>query len=654
VAAELGHFALILSLLVAVLQGTVPLVGAARRDIRMQEFGITAARLQCLLLLVSFGCLAWAFAQLDFSLAYVAEHANSRLPMVYRIAAVWGAHEGSLLLWTLILGGWTLAVSFAARSLPLGILARVLAVLGLISIGFHLFMLLTSNPFLRLSPAPADGADLNPLLQDPGLVIHPPLLYMGYVGMAVPFAFAVAALLEGRLDAGWARWTRPWTTMAWVFLTIGITLGSWWAYYELGWGGWWFWDPVENASFMPWLVATALLHSLSVTDKRNAFKAWTALLAIIGFALSLLGTFLVRSGVLVSVHAFATDPARGVFILAFLALVVGGALALYAWRAGSVTAEGGFAFVSRESSLLLNNVLLLVSAFAILLGTLYPLLLDALGEGKVSVGPPYFAAVFVPLMVPVLLFVGVGPQLRWKRDEPRAVLRALWPGVVASLAFALVWWLVLMPRAAAGVIGAAALAAWVLWGVIRGLANRLRRGRLRSLPAGFLGMSLAHSGLAVFALGVAMVTAFEEELDVRLAPGDKASLGAYEFTFQGIGERQGPNYRAERAEIRVTRDGRPFDVLHPEKRYYLRQSQPMTEAAIRPTLGGDVYVSLGEAVDGGAWTMRLHHKPFVRWIWLGGLVMAAGGVIATLDRRYRRPETATRAAPAAAAALGRG
>lgn len=637
---ELGHFALVLALCLALVQAIVPLAGAHRRVPEWMAVAAPAARAQALFVVIAFGCLTWAFAANDFSVRYVATNSNSQLPLYYRLFALWGAHEGSLLLWSLILAAWTVAVTYFSRALTAAFAARVIAVMGLVSVGFLLFMLGTSNPFERLLPAAAEGHDLNPLLQDPAFIVHPPMLYMGYVGMAVPFAFAVAALLEGRVDAAWTRWTRPWTTLAWVFLTLGIALGSWWAYYELGWGGWWFWDPVENASFMPWLVATALIHSLAVTEQRGAFKAWTVLLAIFAFALSLLGTFLVRSGVLVSVHAFATDPARGVFILAFLVLVAGGALALYAWRAAAVAGGGGFGLLSRETLLLTNNVLLVVACATVLLGTLYPLALDALGLGKISVGPPYFESVFVPLMLPLVVLLGVGPLTRWKREAaPRLLRRLRVPLAVSALAGALALAL-LAPARAVLAVAALALAAWVFAATVAGLIARLRGGgglgaRVRRLPRAFVGMSLAHLGVGVFIVGATMVGTFGLEDDVRLAPGAAHALGGYAFRFDGVRTVAGPNYRAERGEVAVFRGERRVATLAPEKRFYHSQSQPMTEAGIDAGLTRDLYVALGEPLGGGDWALRVYVKPFVRWIWAGALLMAAGGLLAASDRRYR-------------------
>jgi cytochrome c-type biogenesis protein CcmF len=641
---ELGHFALILAAVVAVLQGTLPFVGAARGDIGLMSLARVAACVQCILIVFAFGCLAAAFLGNDFSVLYVASNSNSRLPEIYRFTAVWGGHEGSMLLWMLMLGGWSAAVALFSRHLPLAMVARVLGVLGLVSLGFHLFLLITSNPFERLIPMPADGRDLNPLLQDPGMIIHPPMLYMGYVGFSVVFAFAIAALLGGKLDATWARWSRPWTTVAWMFLTLGIALGSAWAYYELGWGGWWFWDPVENASFMPWLVGTALIHSLAVTEKRGAFKAWTVLLAILAFSMSLLGTFLVRSGVLTSVHAFATDPRRGVFILAFLVLVIGSSLVLFAIRAPKVGLGGSFEPVSRESMLLGNNVLLMVAAASVLLGTLYPLVLDSLGMGKISVGPPYFEAVFVPLMTPVVFLMGVGAMTRWKRASVGDLAHRLRWAVAVSVVTAIFTPLA-MGAWSPGVAFGMLLAAWVLSATAANLIERVRprggqsRGwwpRLRELPGAYVGMLLAHAGVGVFIVGVTLVNGYESEKDVRVSIGSTIELGGYAFRFAAVEDVQGPNYDAARGRIEVSRNGRLASVLHPEKRFYPVQKQTMTEAAIDSGLSGDIYVALGEQVADDAWTVRVHLKPFVDWIWAGCVLMALGGLIAVCDRRYRR------------------
>jgi cytochrome c-type biogenesis protein CcmF len=628
---ELGHFSLILALLVALVLGVLPLVGAERGNAAWVALARPAAQVHFLLVGVSFVCLGWAFYLNDFSVSYVAQHSNSLLPTMYRLAAVWGGHEGSLLLWVFMLASWAMAVAAFSRQLPEAMVARVLGVLGLVSVGLLAFILLTSNPFDRLLPAAQDGRDLNPLLQDPGLVFHPPMLYMGYVGMAVAFAFAIAALLAGQLDAAWARWSRPWTIAAWIFLTLGIALGSWWAYYELGWGGWWFWDPVENASFMPWLVGTALIHSLAVTEKRGSFKNWTVLLAIAAFSLSLLGTFLVRSGVLTSVHAFASDPRRGVFILMLLAIVVGSSLTLYAWRAPKVSLGGAFALLSRETLLLVNNVLLVVAAGTVLLGTLYPLIIDALNLGKLSVGPPYFNAVFVPVMVPLLFLVAVGPIARWKHADLKQIgLRLRIAAVIAvvagvTLPFLAGSW---SPLVAIGMLAAV----WIVASTVLQIADRLKAG---SAPASFWGMHIAHLGVAVFVVGVTMVGGYQEEKDVRMAPGDSVSIGKYNFAFIGIREAQGPNYTAFVGDVDLSVDGRVVKRMNPEKRNYATSSMPMTEAAIDSGFTRDVYVSLGEPLPDGAWAVRVYYKPFVDWIWFGCLFMALGGLVAAADRRYR-------------------
>jgi cytochrome c-type biogenesis protein CcmF len=653
---ELGHFLLWLALGVSAVLGFMPLVGAARNRADWMALARPSAAALFALVALAFVCLALAFVGNDFSVLYVATNSNRSLPTHYRFAAVWGGHEGSMLLWTLMLAVWTVAVARFSAHLPDKVVARILAVMGWLAFGFLLFMLVTSNPFDRLVPTPADGRDLNPLLQDPGMVIHPPMLYMGYVGLSVAFSFAVAALIGGNLDAAWARWTRPWTTAAWIFLTIGIALGSGWAYYELGWGGWWFWDPVENASFMPWLVATALIHSLAVTEKRNSFKSWTVLLAILAFSLSLLGTFLVRSGVLSSVHAFATDPRRGLFILAFLVVTIGASLSLYAWRAPSVGLGKRFGLLSRESLLLSNNVLLVVACGAVLLGTLYPLALDALGMGKISVGPPYFDTVFVPLLTPLVFLMGVGPIARWKEAElPELASRLRWAAGVAVVAALATAWL----RGNVGLVGVVGLlmAYWIVASVATDVAGRLRPAggvrtgvwhRARQIPRAIAGMQLAHLGVAVFILGVTLVKTGEVERDVRMQVGDTTTIGDRVFTFGGVREIAGPNYRAAQGTIAVTENGRPIVTLHPEKRFYPATQAVMTEADIDAGLTRDLYVSLGEAVDGGAWIVRIYVKPFVDWIWGGCLIMALGGLLAASDRRYRA--RVTRTVPEAAVA----
>ncbi len=641
---ELGQLALLLALGVALVQGSLPIVGAARGRHDWMALARPAAQTQFLLVGIAFVCLTVSFINNDFSVLYVAENSNSALPLQFRIAAVWGGHEGSLLLWLLMQSGWTIAVAVFSRHLPLPVVARILAVMGLISVGFLLFTLITSNPFERLLPAAVDGRDLNPLLQDPGMIIHPPMLYMGYVGFSVAFAFAIAALIGGNLDSTWARWTRPWTTAAWMFLTIGIALGSWWAYYELGWGGWWFWDPVENASFMPWLVGTALIHSLAVTEKRGAFKSWTVLLAIMAFSLSLLGTFLVRSGVLSSVHSFATDPTRGLFILAFLVVVIGGSLALYAWRAPQVGLGARFDLVSRETMLLGNNVMLVVAMGTVLLGTLYPLALDALGMGKISVGPPYFDAVFVPIMTPLVFLMGVGPLARWKSAElPSLAKRLRWAAVLTVVAALLTGWVAgrISVMATLGFL----MAWWIVFAVATDLVERVRPAsvaasnlwsRLKLVPRTMWGMWLAHIGVAAFAFGVSMVNTYGVERDVKMEINDTVEVAGYVFTFRGVRDAQGPNYQAAQGLVEVTKNGQPVATMRPEKRIYRVQQNPMTEAAIDTGFTRDLYVSLGEPVGGNnAWVVRVYVKPFIDWIWGGCVLMALGGVLAASDRRYR-------------------
>ena len=643
---ELGHFALILALCVALVQGTLPLFGAHQQRPRWIALARPAAVAQAVLMAAAFGCLITAFIDNDFTVLYVAQHSNSLLPLPYRVAAVWGGHEGSLLLWVVMLSLWALAVSLFSKELPDAMIARVLGVLALVTAGLLLFILLTSNPFERLLAGAEEGRDLNPLLQDPGLIFHPPMLYMGYVGFSVAYAFAVTALLSGQLDAAWARWSRPWTTAAWVFLTLGIALGSWWAYYELGWGGWWFWDPVENASFMPWLVGTALVHSLAVTEKRGSFKNWTVLLAISAFSLSLLGTFLVRSGVLTSVHAFATDPKRGIFILAFLVVVIGSSLALFAWRAPKVGLGGRFALLSRESLLLTNNVLLVVACATVLLGTLYPLLIDALGAGKLSVGPPYFDSVFAPLMIPALFLIGVAPFARWKQATFGELAHTLrWTFLVAAIVglvmpFFFGEW---NPLVALSLL----LAAWIALSAALNFVERVqstRAGRTflaaaLDQPPSFFGMHTAHIGVAVFVVGVSMVNGYQAEKDVKMDIGDTVAVGGYSFQFNGVRQQQGPNYMALVGDIELLKDGNFIRKMHPEKRNYVSSAMPMTEAAIDSGFLRDVYVSLGEPIDrdrpDAAWAIRVYYKPFVDWIWGGCVLMAFGGVLALADRRYR-------------------
>ena len=640
---ELGHFSLILALFVALAMGTLSVVGGQQGRADWMALARPGAQALWLLTAISFSCLAYAFMTNDFSVMYVAQHSNSKLPDIYRFAAVWGGHEGSLLLWLLMLCSWMMAVSLFSRQLPDVMVSRVLGVLGLVAVGFLLFMLITSNPFARLIDIPENGQDLNPMLQDPGLVFHPPMLYMGYVGMAVPFAFAIAALLNGRLDAAWARWSRPWATAAWICLTIGIGMGSEWAYYVLGWGGWWFWDPVENASFLPWLVGTALIHSLAVTEKRGLFRNWTIMLAIIAFSLSLLGTFLVRSGVLTSVHAFASDPKRGVFILLFLAVVVGGSLTLFALRASKVQSGGKVTLVSRETFLLVNNVLLTTAAAAVLLGTLYPLIVDTLNLGKLSVGPPYFETVFVPIMVPALLLMVIGSFARWKTDSVSELTKTLAPVALVSVLLGGTAPL-LAGRWSAMVALGLTLAFWIILGSAVQIYRQIKNNaNWKSTPISIWGMHLAHIGVAVFVIGITMVKGYETEKDVRMAVGDTVSVGGYTFRMTGIRTEPGPNYSAEVGDVELSKDGKLLRVMHPEKRAYFSSSMPMTQAAIDTTFTRDVYVSLGERLEGGegtAWAVRVYHKPFVTWIWAGCLFMALGGAMAALDKRYRRKAAA--------------
>ncbi len=644
---EFGHFALIVGLSLALMLAVVPALGAWRGDRRSMALAPGLALGMLVFVAVSFACLAIAFLQDDFSVKVVANNSNSLLPPIYKFSAVWGNHEGSLLLWALILCFWTAAVALFSTNLPQVVVARVLSVMGAVGVGFMSFSLLTSNPFERLLPGtPADGNDLNPLLQDPGLIIHPPLLYMGYVGFSVAFSFAIAALLGGRLDASWARWSRPWTNVAWAFLSLGIMLGSWWAYYELGWGGWWFWDPVENASFMPWLAGTALIHSLAATEKRGLFKSWTVLLAIFAFSLSLLGTFLVRSGVLTSVHAFATDPARGMFILLFLAVVIGGSLTLYALRAPAVSSRVSFDWISRELLMLVNNVVFLVATLTVLFGTLFPLIMDALGQGKYSVGPPYFNAVFVPLMALLVPFMGIGPVSRWKRDQAqRWKAELLLPGL-AALACGLTLPLLQDGDYNPWVAAALVLAGWLLFGMLRDLYKRVRAGTsigqgLRRQTASYWGMFAAHLGFAAAIVGVVLTSQYSVEHDLKMSPGDTESLAGYDFRFVELKPFRGPNFVADEARFRVTRDGVLVAELAPQKRRYLASGQVMTEAAIDPGLFRDLYVAMGEPVgEEGAWAIRLHYKPMVRWMWLGAILMALGGFTTIFDRRYRHLRTA--------------
>ena len=641
---ELGHAALIIALGFAVIQALVPMIGSFNGYSSWMRLGHSMALAQFVFMALSFACLANAFLTDDFSLRYVANNSNTLLPDRFKFSAVWGAHEGSLLLWALILAGWSAAVALLSRDLPVQLSARVLSVLGGIAVGFALFLLLTSNPFERILPiSPVQGGDLNPLLQDFGLIVHPPMLYMGYVGFAVPFAFAIAALIGGQFDSAWARWSRPWINLAWVFLTIGITLGSWWAYYELGWGGWWFWDPVENASFMPWLVGTALVHSIAATEKRGVFHSWTLLLAIFAFSLSLLGTFLVRSGILTSVHAFATDPERGMFILAFLALVIGGSLLLFALRGPTMYKSAGYGAWSREMMLLVNNILLVSSMAMILVGTLYPLLADVLGWGKISVGPPYFNFFFVPIMSVLTVCVGFAMYTRWKKTEVSLLRRKANIPLLLSVLLALVLPLFMTGEDTdSGYSLAAAvtllLGFWVIAMSIADVTDKLagKLSRLTTLSGSYWGMICAHLGLAVCVLGVGLSSIYDVQKDVRMEPGDRAVVSGYEFEFLGIEQVQGPNYTAYQGQIKVKSEGDFSTLMTPEKRSYNAGGQVMTEAAIDASLSRDLYVSLAEPLAGQAWAIRLQVKPFVRCIWLGGLMIALGGLLAALDKRYRR------------------
>jgi len=639
---EIGMVALIIALGVAIVQASLPLLGATFNIPNWIRVARPAAYTQFLFLCIAFACLTYSFIVHDFSVAYVVQNSNSNLPLMYLISAVWGAHEGSLLLWAFILSIWTVAVARFSHNMPDDFAARVISVMGLISIGFLLFMIMTSNPFERLVPAAAEGRDLNPLLQDPGLAIHPPMLYMGYVGFSVAFALAVAAMLGGKLDAAWARWSRPWTNIAWVFMTLGITLGSWWAYYELGWGGWWFWDPVENASFMPWLVGTALIHSLAVTEKRNTFKAWTVLLATVTFSLSLLGTFLVRSGVLTSVHAFASDPGRGLFILVFLCIVVGGSLLLYAWRGPVLRSVGKFEFFSRETALLLNNVILVVVAGSVLLGTLYPLALEALGVGKISVGPPSFNSVFIPLTIPLAVLLGFGTLLRWRQDKLARLSRQLVIALITSIVLGLVFGGLIATEIKPMAIVGLTLAVWVLFALVVDIKQQFRNrsfnlAGLAAVPRSFYGMAMAHLGVVVFIVGITITPLYSTEKDVRMERGQTYELAGYQFQMQQVSRVPGPNYMADEGYFRVTHNNKPVATLKPQKRYYQAQGNPMTEAAIDDGLFRDLFVALGEPLGhSGAWSVRIYHKPFLRWIWLGAVLMALGGIVAVTDRRYRR------------------
>ncbi|RJG49052.1 heme lyase CcmF/NrfE family subunit [Motilimonas pumila] len=638
---ELGQFTLIIALGLSVLLSIYPLWGAHIGHSGMMNSAKTLAVTQFLFVGLSFACLTYAFIVNDFTVAYVASHSNSELPLQYRISAVWGSHEGSLLLWVLILAGWTAAVALLSKQLPLESVARVLAVMGMLGVGFYLFIVITSNPFERTLPYfPVDGRDLNPLLQDIGLILHPPMLYMGYVGFSVAFAFAIASLMAGQLDSAWARWSRPWTMAAWIFLTIGIALGSWWAYYELGWGGWWFWDPVENASFMPWLAGTALIHSLAVTEKRGVFKSWTVLLALSAFSLSLLGTFLVRSGVLVSVHAFASDPERGLFILAFLILVIGGSLLLFAIKASAVKSNGRYQLFSRETFLLGNNILLIAALIVVLLGTLLPLVHKEIGLGSISIGEPFFNKMFTLLIVPFMLMLGVGPLVRWKKQHADDLLKPLLLSLVISVLLCVAFLSLFAPSITWLAILGVFLGCWVsvstaqeTW--LRATHRNAFVVGIRKLSLSHWAMALGHLGFAICVIGITMTQNFSIEKDVRMVPGDSIQFQDYEFQFEGVSPLKGPNFDGHTGVLQVYKGGQYVTELAAEKRFYRVQRNVMTEAAIDAGITRDLYAALGEQLDDGAWALRIYYKPFIRWIWGGALIMSLGGLLAMLDKRYR-------------------
>ncbi len=639
---ELGSFSLILALCLSIMLGSLPLVGASRNNVLWMSLSRPLSAGVFVFLGIGIVILAYAFLTDDFSVKFVAEHSNTSLPDRYKLTAVWGGHEGSFLLWTFMMSGWMLAVATYSKTMPLDFVARVLGVLGILCTAYILFMLATSNPFARIVPLPpADGADLNSALQDIGFIVHPPTLYMGYVGFAVVFAFAIAALLSGRMDAAWARWCRPWANVAWAILTVGIALGSWWAYYELGWGGWWAWDPVENPPLITWLFGTALIHSLAVTEKRGVFKSWTILLAILAFSGSLLGTFITRSGLLTSVHAFAADPTRGIFILGILGLAVGGSLLLYAIRAPQLRTGFGFDLLSRELLLLANNVILVVAAASVFLGTLFPMFYQAITDDLISIGPPYFNAIFVPLMVLLVLILGVGPLSRWKKTSFSYLLEQLGKVAIASLIIGVVLPLIILLEFSWTTTLAVALASWIVLSMLRDLRNKtankpsLIKG-LRSLSLSYYGMQAAHFGCAIMIIGVALTSAFSSEKSVLLAPGEGIDLGDYDFVFSGTQRISGPNYVADEAEVIVTKNGNPVEILHPERRVYLATGAPSTEMAIDAGFLRDLFVTLGEERESGAWSMTVYVKPFIRWVWLGALFMALGGCVAAGDKRYRR------------------
>ena len=639
--AELGNYALALSLAIAVLLAIFPLWGAEKGNVQFMALARPMTYGLFLILSVSFGALFYVFAINDFSVQYVVNNSNTTLPIYYRLSAVWGSHEGSLLLWIWLLSLWSTAVALFSKRLPQEAVARVLGIMGIISIGFLLFVLFTSNPFTRTFPDfPVDGKELNPLLQDIGLIFHPPLLYMGYVGFSVAFAFSIASLMTGKLDTAWARWSRPWTMAAWVFLTLGIVLGSWWAYYELGWGGWWFWDPVENASFMPWLAGTALLHSLAVTEKRGSFKAWTVLLAILAFSLCLLGTFLVRSGILVSVHAFASDPTRGLYVLAYLIVVIGGSLTLYAYKGSQIRSRDNAERYSRESLLLLNNILLMTALCVVLLGTLLPLVHKQLGLGSISIGAPFFDQMFLIIMTPFALLLGIGPLVKWRRDQFSAICTPVIASLIIMLiaGFALPYLLQdkLTVSAVLGTMMTVIIVLLSLYEMHQRATYRdtFWRG-ITKLSRSHWGMILAHLGVAMTVWGIAFSQNYSIERDVRMNVGDTVQIAGYDFTFKGISDANGPNYVGGKAQIDISRDGKHETTLYAEKRLYTVSKMPMTEAAIDWGFSRDLYAALGEKLDNNAWALRLYYKPFIRWIWLGGLFMALGGVLCMFDRRYR-------------------
>ena len=650
--AELGHFSLILALGLAVCLAVIPSLGVYQSRVAWMQLGPSLSIGLFVFILLSFACLADAFLADDFSVLYVARNSNSALPVQYKISAIWGAHEGSFLLWTLVMSGWTLAVSLFSRGLTLDMRARVLSIMGALTVGFILFMLLTSNPFDRSLPVfPREGSDLNPVLQDFGLIVHPPMLYMGYVGFAVPFAFAIATLTTGRLDSAWARWSRPWTNVAWAFLTIGITLGSWWAYYELGWGGWWFWDAVENASFMPWLIGTALIHSLAATEKRGVFKSWTVLLAIFAFSFSLLGAFLVRSGVLTSVHAFAVDPERGMFILIFLVIVIGSSLTLFAIKASRIKSDAGFDLTSRESFLLTNNLLLVVAAAAVLLGTIYPLIYEAMTDGaKISVGPPYFNTVFVPIVMLLFIAMAISPGTRWKKTPLDRLIKRQWLPLLISAVIINGLVLVFARTFEVVVMLVATIALWILLNLATNWWTKVenKRDRVASLlkqPMSYFGMLLGHVGIAVAMIGVVVTVYFSEEKDVRMGPGDIVTLSGYDFRLNKIIKVKGANYLADQGEIDVLNEGKVIVTLRPEKRFYEASGSVMTEADMDAGIFRDLYVALGEPINNTDWAVRVHYKPFVRWIWFGGLFVAFGGLLTVADRRYRMRKSASASRP---------